>query len=281
MIWVMSGSRTALAGVLRRDPRRCRRRPGRRRRRSRHHDDREAEDERRVHHRRFDLAPQRVELLELEGDPVERLLEAAGALSRADHRAVEAVEDRRVALHRLVQRAAGLDVGAHPAMRVADLSSSVWSSSVYRDRSIGMPEATRVANWREKTARSRMLTLWKRLKRPSMLDRLALLGDVEDDQAALAQLLGDLRLGLGLELAAARRRRRGRWPGRRRCSRRPSASPPGCRRGRRRRRAAAGAERPAVPGVPAGAACGITGAARRAAASAPRARRRAARRASG
>jgi hypothetical protein len=31
-----------------------------------------------------------------------------------------------------------------------------------------------------------------------------LLADVEDDQAALAQLLGDLRLGLGLDLAGGR-----------------------------------------------------------------------------
>ena len=64
-----------------------------------------------------------------------------------------------------------------------------------------MPEATRVANWREKTASSRMSTLFQRLKTSSMLERLALLADVEDDQAALAQLLGDLRLRLGLDLA--------------------------------------------------------------------------------
>ena len=68
-------------------------------------------------------------------------------------------------------------------------------------RSIGIPEATRVANWREKTASSRMSTLFQRLKKSSMLNGLALLADVEDDQAALAQLLGDLGLGLGLDLA--------------------------------------------------------------------------------
>ena len=76
------------------------------------HDDREAEDQRRVHQRRFDLAPQGVGFLDLEGDPVERLLEAARLLAGADHRPEEAVEDLRVALHRLLERAAGLDVGA-------------------------------------------------------------------------------------------------------------------------------------------------------------------------
>ena len=35
-------------------------------------------------------------------------------------------------------------------------------------RSIGIPEATRVANWREKTASSRMSTLFQRLKRSSI-----------------------------------------------------------------------------------------------------------------
>ena len=59
------------------------------------------------------------------------------------------------------------------------------------------------------------------------LERLALLGDVEDDQAALAQLLGDLGLGVGLELAG------GGGPGdvhgaEGECaSRRPSAYAPG------------------------------------------------------
>ena len=76
------------------------------------HDGREAEDQRRVHQRRFDLAPQGVGFLDLEGDPVERVLEPARLLAGADHRPEEAVEDLRVALHRLLQRAAGLDVGA-------------------------------------------------------------------------------------------------------------------------------------------------------------------------
>ena len=36
-------------------------------------------------------------------------------------------------------------------------------------RSIGIPEATRVANWREKTASSRMSTPFQRLKKSSIL----------------------------------------------------------------------------------------------------------------
>ena len=59
-----------------------------------------------------------------------------------------------------------------------------------------------VANWREKTESSRMFTLLKRWKIDSSLNASWLLGDVEDDQAALAQLLGDLRLRGRLELAA-------------------------------------------------------------------------------
>ena len=71
-----------------------------------------AEDDGRIHHRRLDLALEGVELLELDGDAVERLLEAAGALAGRDHRAVERGEDAGLALHRRVQRAARLDVGA-------------------------------------------------------------------------------------------------------------------------------------------------------------------------
>ena len=91
----------------------------------------QAEDDRRVHHRRPHLAPQGVELLELDRDAVERLLEAARALAGIDHRAVERVEDAGLALHRLGNRAAGLDVAAQAeAIAGFSISSSVWSSSV-------------------------------------------------------------------------------------------------------------------------------------------------------
>ena len=85
--------------------------------RNQHHD-RDAEDERRVHQRRFDLAAQDVGFLDLEGDPVEGVLEPARLLAGADHGAEEAVEDLRVALHRLLQGGAGLDVGADRRRRL-------------------------------------------------------------------------------------------------------------------------------------------------------------------
>src|SRR5215211_1494064 len=44
------------------------------------------------------------------------------------------------------------------------ISSSVCCSRVYRERSIGMPDSMSVANWREKTATARRLTLLKRWK---------------------------------------------------------------------------------------------------------------------
>ncbi len=85
------------------------------------HHGRKAEDQRRVHHRRFDLAPEAVGLLDLEGDPVHRLVEAARLLTGADHGAEEAVEDLGVAFHRLLQRAAGLDVCPHSRDGLLDL----------------------------------------------------------------------------------------------------------------------------------------------------------------
>ncbi len=48
--------------------------------------------------------------------------------------------------------------------------SWVCSSSVYRVRSIGIPEATRVANWREKIDSSRMSTPFQVRQRFSILN---------------------------------------------------------------------------------------------------------------
>jgi hypothetical protein len=56
-----------------------------------------------------------------------------------------------------------------PTIASLTMSSSVWSSSVCRERSIGIPEATRVANWREKTASWRVFTCLKRLRKSSSL----------------------------------------------------------------------------------------------------------------
>ena len=85
-------------------------------------DDRsEAEDQRRIHHRRFDLAAQGVGFLDLKGDPVEDVFEPPRLLAGADHRPVELVEDVGMARHRLLEGAAGLDVGAEAGGRLADL----------------------------------------------------------------------------------------------------------------------------------------------------------------
>ena len=73
-----------------------------------------------------------------------------------------------------------------------------------------MPEETIVASWRVATARSSALTRSK----SSMLSSLEryLLRDVEDDQPALLELVGDVLLGDRLDLAPGRDRRPGPSP---------------------------------------------------------------------
>ena len=165
------------------------------------HDDREPEDQHRVHHRRFDLTLERVGFLHLEGDAVERFLEPARLLAGADHRPVEAVEDPRVALHRLLEGAAGFDVGAQAGDRLVDrlvlglLLERVEGAQHRHARGDEGRELTREDG---QLAHVDALPAFEEVLD---VDRLALLGDVEDDQAALAQLLGDLRLRLGLNFA--------------------------------------------------------------------------------
>ncbi len=168
------------------------------------HDGGEAEDQRRVHQRRFDLAPQGVGLLDLIGDPVQRALQLARLLSGADHREEELVEDLRVALHRLLQRAAGLDIGPHSGDRVADpfvlalLFERVQGAQHRHPRG---DEGGELAREDGQLAHVDALPA-----SPDVLDLegLVLFGDVENDQAALAQLLGDLGLGVGLDFAGRR-----------------------------------------------------------------------------
>ena len=73
-----------------------------------------------------------------------------------------------------------------------------------------MPEATIVESWRERTVRSRALTR----SNSAMFELLGavLVADVDDDQAARLELVGDGLLGVGLDLALGVRRRRGRSP---------------------------------------------------------------------
>ncbi len=63
-----------------------------------------------------------------------------------------------------------------------------------------MPEVIIVASWREKTARSLRLDALHEAQLD--LARGVLVGDVEDDQAARLQLIGDRLLGVGFDLAA-------------------------------------------------------------------------------
>ena len=76
---------------------------------------REDQHHRRVEHRALDAALDLRLLLDLERDPVEDGVEDSGRLARLDHRDVEAVEDLRVARHRLREQQAALDVGAQLA----------------------------------------------------------------------------------------------------------------------------------------------------------------------
>ena len=85
------------------------------------HAQREREHHDRVGHRALDLAAQLVVLLELVGDPVQRLLEHAAGLTGAHHGDVQRVEDLRVLGERLGEREAGLDVLADGADGLLEL----------------------------------------------------------------------------------------------------------------------------------------------------------------
>ena len=130
------------------------------------HDEREAADQRRVHHRRLDLAAQRVVLLELVGDALERLLEDAAGLAGRDHRDVEVVEDLRGGARARrrtrcrPRRPCGRRVSAS-----RNLSFSTCSSSTYSARSSDMPDEIIVESWRVATVSSCALTRLKRLKK--------------------------------------------------------------------------------------------------------------------
>ena len=147
----------------------------------------EAEDQRRVHHRRFDLTAQGVGFLHLVGDLVERVLQPTRLLARADHRPVEAVEDLRVALHRLLERAARLDVGAHPGRRLLDLLVlRLFLQRVQgaQHRHAGGDQGRELAREDRQFPHVDLLPAFEQVLD---VERRLLLADVEDDQAALAQ----------------------------------------------------------------------------------------------
>ena len=161
----------------------------------------------------FTCRRERVELLQLHRDPVERLLEPAGALAGLDHRAVERIEDAGLALHRLVERAAGLDVVAQRGdRRLQHLVLGLLLERVERaqHRHPGRDQGRELAREHRQVAHVDAL---EALEDALELERLPLLGDVEDDQPALAQLLGDLRLGARPRALRATEPRRGRRRG--------------------------------------------------------------------
>ena len=82
-------------------------------------------DHHRVGHRGPDLALQRVALLQLVRDPLQRLLEHSRRLTGAGHRDVELVEGVGVLLERVRHRDAGLDVLAHLVQDPFSFSFSV------------------------------------------------------------------------------------------------------------------------------------------------------------
>src|SRR6185312_11424592 len=75
----------------------------------------------------------------------------------------------------------------------------VWFSRTYRDRRIVIPEVTIVESWRVATARSAGLTR-AMMSTLSSLERYFV--DVDDDEATFLQLIGDVLLGVRLDLSA-------------------------------------------------------------------------------
>ena len=93
------------------------------------HDEREDHDDDRIGHRGLDLAAQRVGRLQLVGDAHQRGVQDAAGLAGAGHGDEQRVEDLGVALQRVRQRQAGLDVLADREIVSASFSFSVWASS--------------------------------------------------------------------------------------------------------------------------------------------------------
>jgi hypothetical protein len=162
-------------------------------------DQREGHDDPRVDHGRLDLPAQRVLLLELVGDAQQRLLEHAAGLAGASHGHEEGREDLGVALERAAEREPGFDV-------LADVGDDVGQQLV-----LGL-RLERVERAQDRHARAdHRRELTREDGQVGGLDPLhevegdllrPVLGlDVEDDQPARLQLVGDDLLGVRLHLA--------------------------------------------------------------------------------
>jgi hypothetical protein len=163
-----------------------------------HH--RRGEDVSRVEHGRSDLSLQRIQLLELEGDSLQRIVEPPRALARSNHGAEELVEDLRSPTHCVGQGAARLDVVAHPCDRVLEpLVLRLVFERVQRPehRHAGGDQGRELPGEDREVAG---LDRAEAIEGALQLESLVLLRDVEHDQPALAELLGDLSLRLGVHL---------------------------------------------------------------------------------
>src|SRR5215212_2594815 len=166
-------------------------------------DQREGHDDPRVDHGRLDLPAQRVLLLELVGDAQQRLLEHAAGLAGAGHGDEERREDLGVALERAAQREPGFDV-------LADVGDDVGQQLVLGLRLERVERAqdrhARADHRRELTGEDRQVGRLDPLHEvEGDLLRPVLGLDVEDDQAARLQLVGDHLLGVRLHLAGGLR----------------------------------------------------------------------------
>ena len=163
------------------------------------HGDRERDHDGGVDHRGAHLAAQRGILLELVGDAHEAFLEHTTGLARAHHRDVQRPEHLGMARHRVRQQQARLDVVAHARDRFAqDLRPGLRLEHVERahDRHAGGDHRRELARGHRE-----VLGVDPREQLEVQLLRAVLVGDVDDDQAALLELLGDRLLGVGLDLA--------------------------------------------------------------------------------
>ena len=150
-------------------------------------DEREARDQHRVEHRRLHLTAQRVVLLELVGDAIQRLLQDPPHLTGGDHGDVKVVEDLGVALEGVREGDTGLDVLAHRHERLAHLVAlGLLLEHVQR----AQQRHARRDHRRELARGDRELVGLDALEAPEHVADVGALEllDVEDDQALRPQL---------------------------------------------------------------------------------------------
>ena len=165
-----------------------------------HHAHGEDDHEGRVDHRRADLPAQGGVLLELVGDPHECVLQDAPGLAGLRHGDEQRTKDLRVAGHRLAQGKARLDVLANRDDGfLQELALGLLLEYVQgaQDAHPGGDHGRQLA--REDGELGRL----DRLQEAELdLARAVLVGDIENDQSAPLELVGDGLLGLGFELPA-------------------------------------------------------------------------------